>query len=314
MTAKPSASARDLLKISDLSSGELEHLLDLAAEMKRDPDGWGQSLSGQTLALLFEKPSTRTRVSFAAAAHRLGLLPLELHRDELQLGRGEAIADTARVLSAYCSGLVIRTYAQRELEVIADAATIPVVNALSDQHHPCQALADLLTVRERFGRLAGLRVAYLGDGNNVACSLVEAAARSGVHIVLGCPLGYEPDPDLLADAATEAERTGGSVHLTADAAEAALGADAVYTDVWASMGTEAERAERVAALEPYRVDAALMSHASPEAVFLHCLPAHRGEEVTAEVIDGPRSAVWDQAANRLPTEQAVLHHLLAGRR
>ena len=295
----------DLLRIADLAPGELLALLDRAAAMKADPTGWLGALPGASVACYFTKPSTRTRVSVEAAVHRLGALPIMLRPDELQLGRGEPIADTARVLSSYCAAIVIRTFAQADLEQMAAAASVPVINALTDDHHPCQALADLLTLRERFGRLEDLRVAYVGDGNNVAHSLMEAAALAGFELALACPPGYLPDADI-------ARAAGPAVHLFRDPRDAVLGAHAVYTDVWVSMGDEQERARRMAELAAYRVDRELMSLAADDAVFLHCLPAHRGQEVAAEVIDGPQSAVWQQAANRLPTEQAVLHALVTG--
>jgi ornithine carbamoyltransferase len=288
----------DLLRISDLEQAQVEWLLRLAADMKANPLGWVETLPGRTLACFFEKPSTRTRVSFAAAAQRLGLLPLLLRPDELQLGRGEPIADTARVLSSYTAAIVIRTFAQETIEQVAAAADVPVVNALSDEHHPCQALADVLTLQERFGELDGLRLAYVGDGNNVANSLVEIGRLTGIDVVVAAPAGFGP--------------TVAGAHVVEDPREAVEGAHAVYTDVWVSMGEEAERAERLRELAPYQVDLALMAVARPEAVFLHCLPAHRGEEVADEVIDGPQSAVWQQAANRLPTEQALLYALISG--
>jgi ornithine carbamoyltransferase len=285
-----------LLRIADLEPRDLTRLLDLAAGMKAEPRGWRDALAGASVACYFSKPSTRTRISFEAAVHRLGGLPIMLRRDELQLGRGEPIADTARVMSSYCAAIVIRTFAQSDVEAMAAAASVPVINALTDDHHPCQALADLLTLRERFGDLRGLPVAYVGDGNNVARSLIEAAALTGIDLRLACPEGYRP----------------GDLEVTGDPREAVAGARAVYTDVWVSMGDEEERERRLADLRPYRVDGELMAHAAPDAIFLHCLPAHRGEEVAAEVIDGPRSAVWQQAANRLPTEQAALHALVTG--
>jgi len=274
-------------------------LLDLADVMKSRPHGFVEALRGDTLVCFFEKPSTRTRVSFAAAAERLGMLPLLLRPDELQLGRGETIEDTARTLSGYAAAIVVRTFAQATVDLLAAAASVPVINALTDEHHPCQALADLLTLRERFGQLEGLRVAYVGAGNNVATSLLEAGALVGMDVVVGCPPGYEPR-------ATAA-------HVVTDPLEAVAGADAVYTDVWVSMGEEAERDARLSAFEPYRVDAQLMAAARADAIFMHCLPAHRGEEVTAEVIDGPQSAVWQQAENRLPTEEALLFALVTRR-
>jgi len=305
--------ARSLLRVSDLDHDELVALLDLAAAMRADLTGWRSSLDGQTLACYFTKPSTRTRVSFEAAAWRLGMLPVMLRPDELQLGRGEPLEDTARVLSRYAAAIVVRTFDQRDLEALAAVASVPVVNALTDDHHPCQALADLLTIRDRFGALEGLTIAYLGDGNNVAHSLMEAAALAGMHVLVATPHGLQPDPTLTANAALVARQHGGSVHLTDDPLVAVRGAHAVYTDVWVSMGQDAEREQRLTALEPFRVDETLIGEADDDAIFLHCLPAHRGEEVEAAVIDGPASAVWDQAANRLPTEQAVLHALITGR-
>jgi ornithine carbamoyltransferase len=304
---------RNLLRISDLHPDELEALLDLAAAMRADPNDWRGALDGQTLACYFTKPSTRTRVSFQAAAWRLGMLPVMLRPDELQLGRGEPLADTARVLSSYAAALVVRTYAQADVDALAAAATVPVINALTDQHHPCQALADLLTLRDRFGPLDGLRIAYVGDGNNVANSLMQAAPLLGLEIAIATPHGYEADPTILKAARAAGRERAGRIVVNHDPRLAVMGAHAVYTDVWVSMGQEAERSERVAVLEPYRVDERLMSLAATDAIFLHCLPAHRGDEVADEVIDGPASAVWEQAANRLPTEQALLYALIAGR-
>ena len=295
----------DLLRIADLSPARLAALLDLAAAMKADPNRWGDALRGESVACYFSKPSTRTRISFEAAAHRLGGLPIMLRPDELQLGRGEPIADTARVMSSYCAAIVIRTFAQRDVEEMAAASAVPVINALTDDHHPCQALADLLTLRERFGDLAGLTVAYVGDGNNVAHSLIEAALLAGLQLALACPEGYRPDPAIV-------EAAGDAVRVVTDPREAVAGAAAVYTDVWVSMGDEAEQQRRLADLRPYEVDGDLMALAADDAVFLHCLPAHRGQEVSAAVIDGPQSAVWQQAANRLPTEQAALYALVTG--
>jgi ornithine carbamoyltransferase len=299
-----------VLRASDLDEEQLAEVLRAAARMKRTPYDWTDALRGRTLVTLFEKPSTRTRVSFAAAAQRLGMLPLVLRGDELQLGRGETIEDTARVLSGYCSAIAVRTFEQSKLERLASAATVPVINALSDDHHPCQALADLLTLHERFGRLEGLRVAYIGDATNVAHSLLEAGARAGMHVAIGCPAAYGPDPDVVAVARGLAVLHGGSVEVTDDPVLAAWNAHAVYTDVWVSMGNEAEREARLRDLRPYQVDAHLMSVARREAVFLHCLPAHRGEEVTASVIDGPQSLVFEQAANRMPTAQSLVYALV----
>jgi ornithine carbamoyltransferase len=307
-----STAQRHLLRISDLAPAELMDLLDLAARAKEDPLRHADALRGRSIACYFTKPSTRTRVSGEAAIWRLGALPIMLRPDELQLGRGEPISDTARVLGSYCAAIFVRTFAHTDVEQLALHAGVPVVNALTDEHHPCQALADLLTIRERFGHLAGLRLAYIGDGNNVAHSLMEAGARTGMEIVVACPPGYEPSADVLAACQRETAEHGGRVWVTDDPRDAVSGAHVVYTDVWVSMGEDAESPARHESLERFRVDAALMVQARPDAVFMHCLPAHRGEEVTAEVIDGPQSVVFRQAANRLPTEQAVLYALVTG--
>jgi ornithine carbamoyltransferase len=313
MTTPTIATARHVLRLADLTADELHVLLDLAEAMKHEPDAWHTTLRAQTVACYFAKPSTRTRASFETAVARLGGVPMMLRPDELQLGRGEPIADTARVLSSYAAAIVIRTFAQAEVAAVAAASSVPVVNALTDEHHPCQALADLLTLKERFGTLAGLRVAYVGDGNNVAHSLMEAGALLGMHVVVACPQHYAPHPAVVAWAQDAATAAGGSVEVSTDPFAAVRGAAAVYTDVWVSMGRDAERDRRTHALQAYRVDEPLMAAAAPDAIFLHCLPAHRGEEVTAGVIDGPASAVWRQAANRLPTEQALLYALVTGR-
>jgi ornithine carbamoyltransferase len=312
MTIEAPARPRHVLQISDLDTDELVALLNLAETMKHHPAGWKQTHHADTLVTLFEKPSTRTRVSFAAAAHRLGMLPLVLRDDELQLGRGETIADTARVLSGYAAAIAVRTFAQERLEELAEAASVPVINALSDQHHPCQALADLLTLREHFHTLRGLKLAYVGDGNNVAHSLLQAGALVGMHISVASPFDHRPDPDIVDEAALAAEAHGGSVTITADPGAAVHDAHAVYTDVWVSMGDEATAQQRRAELAAYAVTEQLMAKASTRAVFLHCLPAHRGEEVEAAVIDGPQSLVFVQAANRMPTEQALIHWTIQG--
>jgi len=306
------AAPTDLLRIADLAPSQIEQLLDLAARMKVYSHKWIKALRGQSLACFFEKPSTRTRVSFAAAAYRLGMQPIMLRPDELQLGRGEPVTDTARVLSSYASAIVIRTFAQHTLEEMAEAADVPIINALSNEHHPCQALADLLTLREHFGYLQGLRLAYLGDGNNVAHSLMEAGALLGMHVVVATPEGYQPHADVTAFARTAGAASGGTITIGTDPAMAVAGADVVYTDVWVSMGEEAEQARRLHDLRPYQVNAQLLALARPRVVFMHCLPAHRGQEVTAEVIDGPASIVWQQAANRMPTEQALIYLLVSG--
>jgi ornithine carbamoyltransferase len=306
---------KDLLRTGDLTPDDLSLLLDLSAAFKRDPLGRDGLLRGGSVVLYFTKPSTRTRISLETAVARLGGLPISVGTHELQLGRGETIEDTARVIGSYARAFFIRTFADEDVEEFAAAAPIPVINALTDLHHPLQSVADMLTLRERFGDLRGLRLAYVGDGNNnVAHSLMEAAMLLGLDMALASPPSYEPSPDVTARARARAESTGGRLTLTHDPAEAVRGARAVYTDLWVSLGNaDHERRARAAALAPYRVDAPLMAHADREAVFMHCLPAHRGEEVAVEVIDGPRSIVFPQAANRLPTGQAVLCALLEGR-
>jgi ornithine carbamoyltransferase len=302
---------RDFLSIDDLSPADLTMLLDRAAELKaaRGTAGAG-ALAGQSVAMIFEKPSTRTRISFEVAIAELGAHALPLSSAELQLGRGETIEDTGRVLSRYVHGVVVRTFAQERLERLADAATIPVVNALSDLEHPCQALADLLTIREAKRKLKGVRLTYVGDGNNVAHSLLLAGALAGMHVAVATPPGYEPIPQIAKRAAEIAETTGGSVDVTTDAVAAVTGTDALYTDVWASMGQEREADERRLIFAPYQLNSILFQRTADNAIVLHCLPAHRGEEITDEVIDGPASVVWDQAENRLHTQKALLEWLM----
>ncbi|HUJ56300.1 MAG TPA: ornithine carbamoyltransferase [Gaiellaceae bacterium] len=303
---------RSFTRVSDLVPDELRQLLDLAARLKRDPTRYEDALHGRTVACIFEKPSTRTRVSFAAAAAELGATPIALSPQELQIGRGESIADTARSLSGYCAAIVVRTYAQETVDELARWATVPVVNALSDEHHPCQALADLLTIEEACGGLRRRRLAFVGDGgDNVAHSLLEASALGGLDMTVACPPEYAPHDDVL-EAARDAAGGGATLAVVADPRAAVTGADAVYADVWASMGEEAEQETRHRALAAYEVTEELMGLAKPDAIFLHCLPAHRGEEVAAEVIDGPQSAVWAQSANRMPTEAALLLALTHG--
>jgi ornithine carbamoyltransferase len=296
---------RDFLAIPDLSRAELLALFDLAARMKggtyRD-----RPLQGKTLAMIFAKSSTRTRVSFEVGAFELGGHALFLSSRDIQLGRGEPIRDTARVLSRYVDGIMIRTFDQAEVEELARFASVPVINGLTDLHHPCQVLADLLTVREAFGTWDGKVVAWIGDGNNMAHSWLDAAGVLGFELRLACPKGYQPHPDIVAR-----NRSRTRVLLTDDPAEAAKGAHVVNTDVWASMGQEAEQAERARAFAGYIVDSALMRRADPGAIFLHCLPAHRGEEVTDDVIEGPQSKVWDEAENRLHVQKALMATLLS---
>ena len=286
--------------------------LELARHLKAIKGMARDTLVGGRLGLIFDKPSTRTRVSFEAAAWGLGMLPITLRPDELQLGRGETIADTARVLSRYLSALAIRTFEQSKVEELARYSTIPIINALTDDHHPCQALADVMTLQEEFGDFAGLRVAFIGDGNNVCHSLIQAAGYLGFTLAISTPEGFEPKAEIVEAARANCRENGGCIELGHDVRAAASGADAIYTDVWASMGQEKEREERARIFAGYRVDRDLMALAAPRAIFLHCLPAHRGDEVTDEVIDGPQSRVWDQAENRWFTEQALLYMLISG--
>ena len=302
------APVRSYLTVTELSADELRAVLDRADEHRADRHR-REALDGRTIALIFEKPSTRTRVSFEVAISELGGTPLALSSRDLQLGRGETVADTARVLSRYVHGLVVRTFAQQRLEDLAAHGTVPVVNALSDHSHPCQVLADLQTVRARMGMLGGVRLAYVGDGNNVTHSLLRAGALTGMHVVVASPRDHAPDPAVVAEATALAEASDGSVTVTEDPVVGVSGAQVVYTDVWASMGQDDEREARIATFSPYEVDARLLAHAADDAIVLHCLPAHRGEEIAADVIDGPRSVVWDQAENRLHAQKALLELL-----
>ncbi len=303
---------RHFLSIDDLTPAELAGLLELAAKVKASPEDYEDRLHRTSVALIFEKPSTRTRVSFEVGVAELGGHPLALSSSELQLGRGETIEDTGRVLSRYVQAIVLRTFGQERLEALARTATVPVVNSLSDFEHPCQALADLLTVRERAGDLRGRTLTYLGDGNNVAHSLLLSGAMSGMTVRVATPVGFEPIPQVVHRAREIADEVGagGRIVVTNDPVEASTGADVLYTDVWASMGQEAEVDERTLVFPAYRIDQAAVDRASPDVVVLHCLPAHRGQEITDEVIDGPHAAVWDQAENRLHTQKALLLWLL----
>jgi len=299
---------RDLLQILDLTKEEILHLVNWGHRLK-DLQKRGipyRPLMTKTLGLLFEKPSTRTRISFQVGMYQLGGEVIFMSPAELQIGRGETVADTARVLSRYLDVMALRTYSHSTIEEFAQQASIPVINALSDRFHPCQVLADLMTIQEFFPQSEGLKVAFLGDGNNVAASWVNLAARIPIKLTLGTPPGYEPPPEVLQRAKEE----GAQVEIVHDASEAVSDAQVVYTDVWVSMGQEEERQERLQALAPYRVTKELMALAHPEAIFMHCLPAHRGEEVMDEVIDGPQSVVWDQAENRLHLQKALLLMLL----
>jgi ornithine carbamoyltransferase len=303
-----SLKGRSFTRIGAWTREELRTLLDLADELKAERAHRQELrvLPGRTIGLIFHKPSTRTRVAFEVGIAELGGMALFLPAAELQLARGESYRDTALVLSRFLSALMIRTFEQAEVEEFAEHASIPVINGLTDEAHPLQAVADAMTLRERFGRLDGLRLAYVGDGNNVCPSAIRIAARFGVEFTAATPPGYEPDPAFVAAATEDARANGGDVRVTSDAREAARGAHALYTDVWTSMGRDEERNRRLRDLEHYRVDAALLELADPEGVAMHCLPAHVGEEITADVLYGPRCLAWEQAENRLHTQKALM--------
>ena len=319
MTAQPlpgkasRSFGKDLLTVSAVPRVRIARLLRLAAALKakRRRRVVYQPLVGATLGLLFEKPSTRTRVSFEAGMNQLGGQSLFLSTADIQLCRGETIADTARVLSRYLDGLVVRTYDHAIVEEWAQQATIPVINGLTDLCHPCQALSDLLTIQEKKGRLKGIKVAYVGDGNNVSNSLIEAAAKVGMVVSVACPGGYEPDQRIVDVARIEAEETGAAITITENPHVAVKEADVVYTDVWISMGREREQSRRIKTLAPYQLNERLLKAARPDAIVMHCLPAHRGQEITAGVLDGHHSVVLDQAENRLHMQKAILVELLA---
>ncbi|MEX0984104.1 MAG: ornithine carbamoyltransferase [Actinomycetota bacterium] len=298
--------SRDYLSADDLSVAELTEVLDRAAAMKADRSLYADVLRGRCVAMIFEKASTRTRVSFEVGVAQLGAHPLTLTSGDLQLGRGETIEDTGRVLSRYVDAIVLRTFEQERVEVLAEAASVPVVNSLSDFEHPCQALADLLTIREHLGSLPGRTLTYVGDGNNVAHSLLLAGTKAGMHVRIATPAGFEPIPQVVHRAQEIAAETGGSATLTNDPFEGARGADVLYTDVWASMGQEDEADERGLVFRPFQLGEGLVDVAARGAIVMHCLPAHRGEEITDGVIDGPRAVVFDQAENRLHTQKALL--------
>jgi ornithine carbamoyltransferase len=301
---------RHFLVDDDLSAAEQASVLDEAAAMKKDRYAARPLAGPRSVAVIFEKPSTRTRLSFEAGIAELGGHPIILDARSTQLGRGETIEDTARVLSRYVSAIVIRTFGQDRIERLAEASAVPVVNALTDYAHPCQALADLQTIREHKGGLAGVTLAYLGDGNNMAHSLLLAGALAGLHVRVASPPGFEPIDQVVRRATEIAAATSGSVQVTTDPLAAADGADVLYTDVWASMGQEAEAASRLLVFQPYMLDSRVVDAAADDVIVLHCLPAHRGEEIAADVIDGPHSVVFDQAENRLHAQKALLAFLL----
>jgi len=300
---------RHFLKITDLSQADFDAVLTQAAAWKRNPRGG--VLQGKTVALIFGKPSTRTRVSFSVGVHQLGGMPLYLSEQELQMRKSESLEDTARVLSRYVDAIVIRTFAQKDVEELAAAASVPVINALTDSDHPCQALADIQTFRERFSDPVGRKIVYLGDGNNVAASLAEAGALAGIDVCLSSPEGCDLPVARMESIRALASAHGARVWEERDPKAAVNGASALYTDVWISMG-QVPDAAKVEALRPYQLNASLLALARPEAIVLHCLPAHRGDEITDEVMDGPQSAVFDQAENRLHAQKALMVFLLGG--
>ncbi|HEY3116742.1 MAG TPA: ornithine carbamoyltransferase [Chloroflexota bacterium] len=299
---------KDFLSIDQLTAKELIGLVRLAAQLKQGHAIREKPLAGRTIALLFQKPSLRTRVSFEVAASQLGARPLYLSPAEVGLGEREDVADVARVLSRYVDAIVARTFFHEDIEALAQHSTIPVINGLSDRSHPCQILGDLLTIEEKLGHIEGVTVAFVGDGNNVARSLVEAAPRAGLKLRVATPVGYEPDQEVVAAALAVDPQ---SVVVGNDPAVAAEGADVLYTDVWFSMGQEAQRESRVHLFPPFQVNAKLVSRAAPHAIVMHCLPAHREEEITGDVMEGPHSVVFDQAENRLHAQKALLFDLLA---
>jgi ornithine carbamoyltransferase len=300
----------DLLTGTEWSAAHVQELFRLAADVKAHPERYKSALAGRSLAMIFEKPSLRTRVTFEVGITSMGGTAVYLDHADTHLGDRESVPDVARCLSRWVQGIVARVFSQEALEVLAAHATVPVINALSDVYHPCQALCDFFTIEEKFASARGVTLAYVGDGNNVCHSLLVAGARVGAHVRIATPAGYEPDAKIVAEAKSEAAATQGTIELFRAPEEAVSGAQAVYTDVWASMGQESEIATRAAIFAPYQVNAKLMSQAAPDAVFLHCLPAHRGSEVTDEVIESPRSIVFDEAENRLHVQKAILLMLL----
>lgn len=303
--------AQSFLSTHDLTPEQTTGLIELTAKVKADPGAYRRALAGRSLAMIFQKSSTRTRVSFEVGMFQLGGQALFLSSTDIQLGRGETIADTAQVLSRYVHGIMARTYAHDDVVQLARHGTIPVINGLTDLLHPCQAMADYFTLWEIFGNLGGRKLAYVGDGNNVAHSLLLAAPKVGMNVAVATPAGFEPDPEILNLARTDAAATGIEIEITQDPVEAVTDAAAVYTDVWASMGQEEDAERRLQLFDGYQVDTDLMSKALPEAVFLHCLPCHRDEEVSSAVADGSQSRIFDQAENRLHAQKALMLWLMA---
>lgn len=303
---------KSLLSLKDFNREELEEFLLQGEKLKIDRYAGKNEpfLRGKTVIVLFEKPSTRTRISFAVAIHELGAMPLVLETTNMQLMRGETVPDTARVMGRYVHGIVARVFAQKTLEELAAYSGVPVVNALSDFSHPCQALGDFLTIKEKKGRLEGLKLAYLGDGNNVANSLLFGGSILGVNVTVASPEGFEPMKEVVEKATEFANGSGAKIEITNDPVAAAKDADVLYTDVWASMGKEEEHDKRMSIMKPYQINETILTHAKKDVIVMHCLPAHRGEEITDEVLDGPHSVVFDQAENRLHIQKAILSLLI----
>jgi ornithine carbamoyltransferase len=305
---------KDFISIHDYSAADVAEIFRLAADMKRNQEKYADALRGKTLAMIFEKSSTRTRVSFEVGMFQLGGHALFLSARDIQLGRGETIYDTAKVLSRYVDGIMARTFAHRTVTDLAEYASIPVINGLTDLLHPCQGMTDYFTASEHLGELRGKKIAYIGDGNNMAHSLMFGAPKVGMDIAVATPKGYEPNPEVVAKAKADAEAAGTKVEVTNSIEEAARGADVIETDVWASMGQEEEAAKRVRDFEGWQVDSSLMQKANKGAIFMHCLPAHRGEEVSAEVCDSPQSVIFDEAENRLHVQKAIMYVLMKDRK
>ena len=304
---------KDFIAIHDLTRYEFQQMLDMTDDMKKRPRHYGKALKGKILAMIFQKPSLRTRMTFEVGMLQLGGEAIYLAPSDVQIGSREGIYDVGKNLERWVDGIMLRTFAHQIILDLAKSTRIPVINALTDLLHPCQAMADFYTLHEKKGGLPNLKLAYVGDGNNVCHSLMFAAAKAGTKMAVATPAGYEPNPEIVRLAAEDGKETGYSLQLTHDPAEAARGADAVYTDVWASMGQEAEKEKRARLFAPFQVDAGLMAAAGPSAVFMHCLPAHRGDEVTNEVIDAPYSVIYDEAENRLHAQKAILIALMGGK-
>jgi ornithine carbamoyltransferase len=301
---------RDFITVRNYTAAETRKLIDDAIDIKANPGKYSESLKGKALGMIFEKPSLRTRVTFDVGIHQLGGFGIYLSPAEISLGKRESVADIARNLERMVQGVMARTFSHKVVEELAECAHIPIINGLTDYNHPCQAMADYMTLLEVKGTLAGKKLAYVGDGNNVAVSLIHTAARLGVHVAVATPEGFEPNPEVVEWARKNGAETGCRIDVTNDPAEAVKGADAIYADVWTSMGQEAETAKRLAIFRPYQVNDALFAKAKSDAVFLHCLPAHRGEEVTGEVMESKRSVVFQQAENRLHAQKAIMLHLM----